>query len=155
MSLEIFRICNGKYEDDLSGTGAKLYGGRWNSKGVPVNYFSSSKSLAVLELLVHSNINLLPDNLKIITLFVPSEIKIKTFNITELPENWKTYPAPIQNQILGDEWLNSNKNLILKLPSVIIPTEYNYLINPNHKDIEKVKIIQKENFRFDERLVNN
>ena len=154
MPFEAYRICNNKYSDDLSGNGAKIYGGRWNSKGTPVIYLSGSKSLAVLELLVHTSINLLPPNLTLITLTIPEKVKIKEYKIKDLPDNWRIYPSPIQTQIFGDKWLKSNESLILKIPSVIIPSEYNILLNPNHDDIKKIKIVRKERFELDKRLLN-
>ncbi len=75
MPLETYRICDSKYAEDLSGNGARIYGGRWNSKGTPVIYLSDSKALAVLELLVHTSINLLPQNLTLITLTIPDNNK--------------------------------------------------------------------------------
>lgn len=154
MLFEAYRVCNAKYADDLSGNGARIYGGRWNSKGIPVIYLSSSKALAVLELLVHTSINLLPQNLALITLSIPDKIKIKEYKIKELPENWRTYPSPLRTKTLGDNWIKSNETLILRVPSVIIPSEYNYLLNPVHKDMKKIKIIKKEKFEFDKRFLN-
>jgi RES domain-containing protein len=154
MSFEAYRICDNKYSDDLSGQGAKIYGGRWNSKGTPVIYLSCSKALAVLELLVHTSFNLLPQNLILITVLVSGNHKIKEYQINELPGNWRTYPAPVHTQMLGDDWIKSKETLFLKIPSVIIPSEYNFLLNPIHKDIKKISIIKKEKFEFDKRLLN-
>ena len=155
MPLVVYRICDSKYSDDLSGNGAKLYGGRWNSKGNTVIYCSGSKSLAVLELLVHTSINILPKQLRLITISVPEKIKIQDVSIKNLPGKWKVYPSPFQNQILGDKWLKSKSTLILKIPSVIIPSEFNFLINPLHKDISSIKIVNKEIFEVDDRLYKN
>jgi RES domain-containing protein len=154
MSFEAYRICDNKYADDLSGQGARIYGGRWNSKGTAIIYTSGTKALAFLELLVHTSIYLLPKNLVLITISIPDKVKIKEYKIKELPDNWRTYPAPVQTQMLGDNWTKSKQNLILKIPSVIIPSEYNYLFNPIHKDIKKISIVKKEKFEFDKRLLN-
>jgi len=155
MLLETYRICDSKYSEDLSGNGARIYGGRWNSKGTLVIYLSGSKALAVLELLVHTTINLLPQNLTLITLTIPDKVKIKEYKLKELPDNWRMYPSSIEAQILGDNWLKSKETLVLKIPSVIIPSEYNFLLNPVHHDINKIKIVRKEKFEFDKRLLNN
>jgi RES domain-containing protein len=152
MPIELYRICKSKYSDDLSGNGAKLFGGRWNSKGIPVVYTSGTKALAVLELLVHTPINLLPNNLKIITISIPDKTIIDEYIINQLPKDWKTYPSPLKNQLLGDKWIHNGKALVLKVPSVIINSEFNFLINPHHSDISKVRIIKKERFEIDERL---
>jgi|WetSurMetagenome_2_1015567.scaffolds.fasta_scaffold151441_1 RES domain-containing protein len=154
MSFKAYRICDNKYSDDLSGQGAKIYGGRWNSKGTPIVYTSCTKALAVLELLVHASIYLLPQNLVLITISIPDKVKINEYKIKELPDNWRTYPAPVQTQMLGDDWIKSKETLILKIPSVIIPSEYNFLLNPIHKDIKRIRIIKKEKFEFDKRLLN-
>jgi RES domain-containing protein len=155
MPFKAYRICKNKYADDLKGEGARLYGGRWNSKGNAVIYASASKALAVLELLVHVIPNLIPHDLSLITLSVPDTINIKEYKIKDLPDNWRTYPAPLQTQMLGDKCLMSKESLILKVPSVIVPSEFNFLINPAQKDIKKIKILDKERFDFDKRLLDS
>lgn len=149
--MELYRICRSR-NADLTGKGSKIAGGRWNSKGHAVIYSSENRSLAILELLSHFTDYIIPDDLVLLTILLPSDLNIKEIKPAMLPKNWKMYPAPIRLAEIGDEWLDRNDTLILKVPSVIIVNEYNYLINPSHKDIVKVKIARKEKFIVDERL---
>lgn len=149
----VFRICNSHYANDLSGIGAKLYGGRWNNKGHAVLYTSSTRALATLEVLVHlPTINVKPIDFSIVSINIPNnsleEIsyhKIKA----ELLENG--FDSNLKK--IGDKWLNNNSSLVLKVPSIVIHEEFNYLINPLHKDFSKIKIVDKKTFSFDSRLL--
>jgi RES domain-containing protein len=149
--MEVYRICKSR-NADLSGEGSKIAGGRWNSKGYAVIYSSENRSLAILELLSHFTDYILPDDLVLLTISLPSDLDMEEIDPQVLPKNWKIYPGPIQLTEIGDEWLDRKETLILKVPSVIIENEFNYLINPLHKDIVKVKIVRKEKFIVDERL---
>lgn len=151
--MELFRISRKKYIRDLSGEGARKYGGRWNRKGVNVIYTSSHESLAALEVLVHSSINDLPTDLEVLTLSVPDHVTVEKITESMLPENWKIYPAPRLLGDMGTDWALSKKSLLLKVPSVIIPTEYNFLINPAHPDFSKINISKIRPFSFDHRLL--
>jgi RES domain-containing protein len=148
--MDLFRIISEKYADDLSGTGAKLVGGRWNSKGSPVIYCSENRALALLENLVRTPLTLLKSDLMIITIHVPDEIKaVKSI----LVKGHADYPASAETKKEGDWWVKKGKSLLIKVPSAIIPHEYNYLINPSHKDILKIKISHKEKLKIDSRLL--
>ena len=151
----VYRIANKQYLKDLSGYGAKQFGGRWNSIGTPMLYASSSISLATLEILCHVPMQLMPSNYGIITIEIPDDISIKNLNIKELPINWNTYPAPIKLSKIGNDWIKQNSSLLLKVPSVIVENEYNYLINPLHQDFNKIKIIAESNFDLDKRIIKN
>ena len=149
----IYRICNTQYAKDTSGLGAKLFGGRWNNKGNAILYTSSTRALAALEVLVHLQANQVkPIDFSLVTLFAPdnsiSEIKYEVIkaeiNKYGLTANFKS---------IGDEWIKNNKSLLLKVPSIVIPEEYNFLINPLHKDFHKIKIDDVKPFDFDRRLV--
>jgi len=148
----LYRIAKCIYADDLSGTGARLYGGRWNSEGKSAVYLASSGSLAVLEVLVHLPPLLIPNDYCLVEIEVP-ENSISAIAPEELPVNWAAISPPLALKQLGDEFLKKQAYLVLKLPSAIVPKEFNYLINPLHKDMKRVKILQKQHFNFDERLV--
>ncbi len=147
----LYRIAKCVYADDLSGTGARLYGGRWNSEGRSAIYMASSASLAVLEVLVHLPPLMIPNDYCLVEMEVP-ENSISTIDPEELPVNWKDISPPLALKQLGDAFLKKQDHLVLKLPSAIVPKEFNYLLNPLHKDMKKVKILQKQHFDFDERL---
>ena len=149
--MDIYRITRSKYSD-LTGEGAKLFGGRWNSAGMSAVYCSQYRSLAVLELLVHFRFSLDPPEANILTISFADNLSVSEIKISELPSNWNSYTFNTKLQKIGDQWLRNKKTLLLKVPSVIIRQEYNYLINPEHKDISKVKIVKKEKFGIDERL---
>lgn len=148
----VYRITKKKWINDLSGTGAKLTGGRWNPKGYPVLYCASTSSLAILEKLVHVDLDLLPDDLFIAELEIP-ENSFKELTLTDLPKNWNKYPGPDILKSLGKKWLMENKHLILKVPSAVNPNETNYLINVDHTDADKIKIIKTYPFEIDFRLI--
>jgi RES domain-containing protein len=148
----LYRIVKCSYADDLSGTGARLYGGRWNSEGKPAIYLASSRSLAVLEVLVHLPPLMIPDNYCLTEIEVPDN-DVANISINGLPNNWNDISPPLVLRQMGDNFLKKNEHLLLKVPSSIVPMEYNYLLNPLHQAMKKVKILKKEPFNFDERLV--
>jgi len=149
--MKVYRITKAKYSQDLSGTGAKLYGGRWNSKGTAILYTAENKALAALKSLVHFDPVLVPKNLKIITIEIPKRA-IKNLGQDKLPKGWKSNPVLLELSEIGKKWVESNSSLALKVPSVIIPGEYNVLVNPEHKLFSTIKILEQEDFSFDERL---
>jgi RES domain-containing protein len=148
----LFRIVKCDYANDLSGTGARLYGGRWNSEGKPAIYLASSRSLAVLEVLVHLPPLMIPNNYCLVEIEVPDD-SITQLSPDDLPANWRDISPPLALKQTGDEFLKKQEHLLMKLPSSIVPMEYNYLLNPLHQDIRKVKISGKNPFNFDGRLV--
>ena len=148
----LYRIAKCHYADDLSGTGARLYGGRWNSVGKAAVYLASSRALAVLEVLVHLPPLMIPDNYCVVEIEVPDN-SVTELAATDLPANWKDISPPAALKQIGDLFLIKQDRLLLKLPSAIVPMEFNYLLNPGHKLFSKVKVLKKESFNFDERLV--
>ena len=147
----LYRIAKRAYAD-LSGTGARLFGGRWNSEGRSMVYLTSSRSLAVLEALVHLSPTNLPIDFCIMTIDAPdnfAEIKVD-----QLPANWDEYPEPNSLKHIGNDFILKQKHLLLKVPSAIVKEEFNYLLNPLHPDASLVKIISITPFAFDQRLTN-
>jgi len=132
------------YAGDLSGAGARLYGGRWNSLGRPMVYLASTRSLAMLEVLVHLSPTTFPGDFCIAEIKVPDD-SIKELSIKDLPANWQDILPPIE--------LKKQQSLLLKVPSAIVAEEFNYLLNPLHPSISKVKLIKQLPFNFDQRLV--
>jgi len=135
------------------GEGARLTGGRWNFPGTTVVYASATLSLAFLELLVHVDLNLLPQDLITLSANVPDHVKIGTIHEAALPPNWRDYPAPEALQALGTDWVNRAKTAALSVPSVVIPHERNYLINPAHSDFRRIRWTEPRPFVWDSRLV--
>lgn len=150
--MRTYRIAKAKYIDDLSGTGAKLYGGRWNPKGYPLLYTSEHKSLAALEVLVHLDRQTLPSDLQLICIEIPDK-EIQSFDEALFNKIKTSENANYQMQEAGQEWIISRLSLALKVPSILIDGEYNILINPDFRQkMELVKIISIKDFRFDERF---
>jgi len=150
--MQVYRIAKQKYINDLTGTGAKTVGGRWNPKGVAVLYTSTSASLSILEVLAHLPAAYFPDDMAIATIELPKEL-ISEIDIKKLPDNWNKTPAPITIQNFTMNWISQNECLGLLVPSIIIPKENNLLINPLHPDFNKVKLVKVEPFNFDTRLL--
>ena len=136
----------------FNGEGARLYGGRWNSVGVAMVYASEHKSLAALEVRVHIDTTSKIKRFKSFA-FQFDESLLELFRPALLPEDWWQEPPPPSLQQLGDAWVVSAKSPILAVPSVIIPDELNYLLNPNHPDFARIKLERPSDFTFDPRLL--
>ncbi len=148
----LFRIAKKEYIRDLSGSGARLYGGRWNRKGVSIIYTSETRALSTLEYLVHVDFTNLPPGLSIAALKVPDELSPVEIDHLVLPENWRKWPPPGELADIGNEWALSGESLLLRVPSAVVDNEFNVLINATHPDIRSVTIINVEDYRVDERL---
>ena len=145
----VYRIANEEFKTDISGEGSAIYGGRWNSIGMKLLYTSEFISLTILESLVHFRSDLIPPSQFILYIDIP-EKDIIEISTDKLNSGWVTEPD--YTQWIGDQFINSNQAMILKVPSVIVPRESNLLINPLHKDFKKVKLISTELLQLDKRL---
>jgi RES domain-containing protein len=151
--MQVWRLCRTQFTPSaFDGEGAKLYGGRWNHKGQPMVYCSATLSLAALEILVHHRAPIPPQDFVAIPATIPSGLKIETIHIADLPIDWRDDPAPRQLQEIGSDWLRSLSSLVLAVPSVIVPPEFNYLINPRHADFATLAIGLPQTFPFDPRF---
>ena len=148
----VFRLSKLKYSHDLSGIGAEKTGRRWNSKGIAMVYTSESRALCTTEIAVHTPLGILPKDYELITIDIPDTITIHELNLKDLPADWKSIPHSGKTQELGDNFVKESKYAVLKAPSAVVQGDFNYLINPYHKDIQKVKILKTEKFGFDGRL---
>lgn len=149
--MELFRISKRQYRQDLSGRGAYLHGGRWNTPGHAVLYTAESRSLAMLEALVHLPVGRPPQDFDIVVLYVPDVVFVQTLDVQQLSRSWRENQSLTQQA--GDDWLESNTALGLRIPSAIVRAEFNYLLNPLHATFGEVKIIDFEPFSFDPRLL--
>ena len=132
MEVYAYRLVKRKYQDTaFDGEGARLYGGRWNSPGRACVYVASSESLALLEIMVHLESYRLLDAYALLRLTLPT-VSILSVGVEDLPDNWQEAPAPAETADLGDGWLTSGQSLALALPSVVVPREFNYMLNPGH-----------------------
>lgn len=137
----------------LDGEGAGRAGGRWNSPGIPVVYTSSTLSLAVLELLVHTDPDLVPGDLHAFEIEVPGSLVPHLLDAGTLPSGWRSIPNHPACRAVGDEWVERRRHAILAVPSAVIPEELNYLINPAHPDVRQIEAVGRRAFSFDRRLL--
>jgi len=150
--MRVYRITAAKYASKLSSSGAA---NRWNQEGEFVIYSAESRSLASLELVVHRSAikPQLEYKLLVIDIDVPKS-QVQKVKENELPENWRSVDAYNLLQQIGSSWYTECKKLVFQIPSVIIPQEYNYIINTKHKLFDdKVNIVSKENYFWDNRLL--
>lgn len=153
--MRVFRIEREKYLDTtLKGIGAALTEGyRWNSLNTCLVYTSESRALAILEVAVHLDLSEdLPTDRFYVEIDIPGEVEIREIRPEDLPKNWDSKPPILETQFIGDDFVKDNTAAVLKVPSSIVPPEFNYLINPNHPDSKKIKLTSKEPLNFDKRF---
>lgn len=146
----VYRITKAKRASDISGIGASLYPGRWNKKGSPVLYTGESKEIALLENIVHIP-SMISPKLDILTIEIPDD-SITEIKLIDLPSNWHQFPAPTILAEIGQKWIDGGESIALKVPSSIIHSAHNLILNCNHKNYIDIKILCQEKFYFDSRL---
>lgn len=150
--MEVYRISKSKYIRDLSGQGAKMYGGRWNRPGVPALYTSSHRSLALLELLVHFESSAaIADTYRFAKIEIPGN-SIVNMDYEFLSGDYNRF----NNQELWavtDHYFYDRNILGIWVPSIIVPQEKNLILNPEHSDFKYVKILEIEMAQLDNRLL--
>ncbi len=148
--MTLYRIANEQYSQDMSGKGAALFGGRWNSKGNSALYLSSHRSLALLEILVNYTYEqLINVKFEVIEFDIKTDKSIES--IKELEYNWRYLPKYTKE--IGDQFLLDNTKLMLQIPSAIIDGEFNFMINPEHVEFKKIKISRILPLKLDNRLI--
>jgi len=149
--MEVFKICREKYSHSLNASGAS---NRWNKKDEFVIYTGSSRSLSTLEMVAHRSYINISSQYKLLIILITDESLIKGVEINDLPENWKSIEAYVELQEIGSKWYHSNESLVLRVPSSIIPQEYNYIINTKHPMFATHIILQDvDDFVWDNRLL--
>ena len=139
-------------ENAFTGEGARLYGGRWNRRGVTMVYTAGSQSLAALEMLVQDD--LLRARYVMIPVGLPRNLKIERVAVEELPTDWRDLAARDQTQAIGTAWAKRKSSAVLAVPSAVIPAEQNYLLNPLHPSFSKIEVGEPQDFITNLRLVN-
>ena len=150
--MRVFRLSRRKYELMLSGKGAALSGNRWNSRGVEIIYTSESRALAMAEVMVHVTLATLPSDFIMLEIDVPDSFLIKKINVKQLPENWNSFPHQQKTQNFGDVFIRENKDLVLQVPSAVVQGDFNYLLNPFHKNFKYIKVVSSNDFPVDTRI---
>ena len=149
----VWRLVKQRHADTaFDGEGARRFGGRWNSRGTPLVYLSASLSLAALELFVHLNAEDARLRLTAIPVTIPNGIAIDEVSTDELPRGWRTEPPSDACKAFGSAWVNTGSAALLKIPSVIVPREFNYLANPRHAAFAQLTARIAEPFGFDDRM---
>jgi len=150
--MRVYRIAKKAYATDLTGLGAKLYGGRWNHRGTALIYTSETRSLATLEFLVHVSLPYVPTGLSIATIEIPDNLVPEEMTPESLPRNWREHPSSSKSADIGTKWAKSNRSLLLRVPSAVVEKEFNVLMNPLHPDIVSVVLLELEPCGLDQRL---
>ena len=150
--ITVYRICRRQYAA-FDGAGARRQSGRWNHDGTPVVYTAGSLSLAVLEVLAHTDASLLPADLVYVAAEIPATIKITRYTLADMPSNWQENPAPTATKELGQQWVQAAPTAVLAVPSTLVPLETNYLLNPAQRDCKKLRLHPPVEFTFDPRLL--
>ncbi|WP_066813142.1 type II toxin-antitoxin system Prs ADP-ribosylating toxin ParT [Sphingomonas asaccharolytica] len=157
MSLAVWRIATDTkdYEaDDLSGTGARNTGGRWNDKGVAMVYGATSRALACLETIVHLNAGGLPLNRYLVEITIPDPVwaAAQVATASSLAVGWDAEPCGRVSIAFGSAWAAAKSSALLLVPSVIVPEEHNVLINPAHPDAAGIAARKVRKWLYDPRL---
>lgn len=147
------RIVKAKYAATaFDGEGARRQGGRWNSPGHAMVYTADSAALAALEMLVHLGRGTVLQHYVRIECSFATRL-VSDLDRSRLPSNWRSYPAPPELQVLGDEWIRKAATPVLRVPSVIIESEFNFLLNPSHREFGAIEFGEPIPFEFDLRLL--
>jgi RES domain-containing protein len=151
-SLVAWRIVAARHAATaFSGEGARLYGARWSPPGLSIAYCSESRSLAALEIIVNARngTKLIGEPWSVVSAEIPDHLIERPARV---PENWREMVHPKATQNFGAKWAEEKRCAVLRVPSVVVLGEFNYLLNPAHPDFAKVRIGKPEPFSFDPRL---
>ena len=152
--LSVWRLTTARFaKSAFSGDGARLYGGRWNKKGVPLIYTAGSRSLAMLEMLVQDEP--LRARYVVIEARIPKGVTIDRIKAEDLPPHWRAIDGREKLRAIGTVWARNRSAAVLAVPSAVIPAEVNYLLNPLHPDFRRIKIGKPQKFETDLRLVRS
>ena len=150
--MRAFRLVRKKYANPLSGEGASRSGNRWNSKGTALIYCADSRALAMAEVAVHLSLGLLPKDYEMVELEIPGDVSLRSLAPANLPVGWNSFPHLLQTQRIGDEFVVAAECCVLQVPSAVVPGDFNYLLNPMHRDFAQIQLISRVVFPFDPRF---
>jgi RES domain-containing protein len=152
--MRVWRIDRLTFIDKLSGIGGLQSPGRWHNRGNRIIYTASVPSLAALEYLVHLDPDIAPADISLLEIDIPDVISIESCaDPATLNPNWREIHLPEELQDFGTRWLLEHRTAILSVPSAIVPMELNYLINPAHPDIARIRVVEEQPFAYDPRLL--
>lgn len=149
----VFRLSRAKYANQLNGKGAAKSGNRWNSKGTEIIYTAESRALAMAEVAVHLQLTNLPQDFVMLEIEIPENLVVGEIDTSDLDDNWSDNPPHLNSQKLGDLFIQSGATCILRVPSAIVPGDFNYLMNPHHPNFPSIYLHKIVKFPFDNRLL--
>jgi RES domain-containing protein len=150
--MEVFRLSREIHGRNLSGIGAALQGGRWNSKGTEIIYTAANRSLAMAEVVVHISIGNLPEGFMMMTIAIPDDVSMEELTEEQLPPHWNQFPPLKETKRYGDQFISAGIACVMKVPSAVTKGDFNFLINPAHPQFKKISISAFDPFPFDNRL---
>jgi len=149
--VRVWRIASAAHAA-FAGEGARRHGSRWTPRGVPAVFASATLSLAALERFVHTDPELEPADLVAIPLEISHDIALESVEVKMLPADWRTFPPPPEIPVIGEQWFRASRTAVLSVPSVVIPHERNFVLNPIHREFAQLSIGRSEPFSFDPRI---
>jgi RES domain-containing protein len=149
--VRVWRIATAAHAA-CDGEGARRYGSRWTPRGIPAVFTSATLSLAALERFVHTDSDLEPVDLVAIPIDIGENIPIESVHLEELSGDWRSFPAPPALAAIGEQWFRASRTAVLSVPSVVIPHERNFVLNPIQRDFAQLSIGRSEPFSFDPRM---
>jgi len=151
--IEAWRLDKARYaKDAFTGEGARRVSGRWQHKGIPVVYVSDSLALAVLEKFVHLGFDVSHIKFVYRKIEIPDTVIVEKLKTTDLPNDWTAEPPNNSTKDIGTDWARKAETAVLRVPSVLVPKSWNYLLNPTHSDFKKIRISDAMPFVFDARM---
>jgi RES domain-containing protein len=151
--ITAFQVVKKKHASDaFTGEGSRRFGGRWNHKGVAGVYLADTLALAALEQFIHLGREGLHIPFVYFTIEIPDHVSVKVIEPGALPEDWRREPPPGSTKNLGTRWVRSKTSALLRVPAVILPIGFNYIVNVTHPESRDIKISDPESFTFDSRM---
>ena len=149
--MRVWRIASAAHAA-CDGEGARRHGSRWTPRGVPAVFTSATLSLAALERFVHTDSDLELVDLVAIPVDIHEDIATESVELEMLPPDWRSFPAPPILAAIGDQWFRASRTAVLSVPSVVVPHERNFALNPTHREFAQLAIGRPEPFSFDPRM---
>jgi len=151
--IRVYRIVRKPYaKTPLDGEGPYRFGGRWSSPGTRIAYTAEHLSLAMIEYFVHIEASDPPKDLVIVAADIPEDVSRVVLTPRKLPPNWRRAPAPPGLAVIGDAFAVERKSAVLVIPSALVPSESNWLINPLHPEFPRIRVHPAEPFDYDARF---
>ena len=149
----VYRILRKPYaKKPLDGEGAYLFGGRWSNRGTRLAYTAAHQSLAMLEYFIHIDQTDPPKDLVVVTAEIPDSVSRTTLSAKRLAPNWRQSPSPQEIASTGDRFVRDGRTAILIVPSALVPSEANWLINPRHPEFARIRLSSVDPFEYDTRF---